>query len=130
MTPPNSPKHLAQASLSVPLIRQKLFASMDLQYVSSRITLAGQSTGAYVVPNFTLFSRNVLRGWEASASLYNAFNQKYADPAGNGLAAGRHRSGWPKLSNQSRIPIPMIAIRFAQPSWPERGWGRRLDGQV
>jgi outer membrane receptor protein involved in Fe transport len=86
MTLPNSPKHLAQASLSVPLIRQKLFASTDLQYVSSRITLAGQSSGAYLVPNFTLFSRNVLSGWEASASLYNAFNQKYADPAGNGLA--------------------------------------------
>jgi outer membrane receptor for ferrienterochelin and colicins len=85
MTPPNSPRHLAQASLSVPLVRQKLFASTDLQYVSSRITLAGQSSGAYVVPNFTLFSRNVSRGWEVSASLYNAFNQKYADPAGNGL---------------------------------------------
>ena len=85
MTLPNSPRHLAQASLSVPLIRQKLFASTDLQYVSSRITLAGQSTSAYLVPNFTLSSRNVLRGWEVSASLYNAFNQKYADPAGNGL---------------------------------------------
>ena len=82
----NSPKHLVQASLSVPLIRQKVFASMDLQYVSKRATLTGQYTGAYVVPNFTLFSRNVLRGWEVSASLYNAFNQKYADPAGNGLA--------------------------------------------
>jgi outer membrane receptor for ferrienterochelin and colicins len=86
MTLPNSPKHLAQTSVSVPLVRQKLFASTDLQYVSSRITLAGQSSGAYLVPNFTLFSRNVLRGWEVSASLYNAFNQKYADPAGNGLA--------------------------------------------
>ncbi len=85
MLPPNSPRHLVQASLSVPLIRQKLFASTDLQYVSNRITLAGQSSGAYLVPNFTLFSRNVLRGWEVSASLYNAFNQKYADPAGNGL---------------------------------------------
>jgi iron complex outermembrane receptor protein len=84
-TPTNSPKHLAQASLSVPLIRQKLFASTDLQYVSGRITLAGQSSGAYLVPNFTLSSRNVLRGWEVSASLYNAFNQKYSDPAGNGL---------------------------------------------
>jgi outer membrane receptor for ferrienterochelin and colicins len=82
----NSPKHLGQASLSVPLIKQKLFASMDLQYVSKRTTLGGQDSGAYTVPNFTLFSRNVLRKWEISANLYNAFNQKYADPAGNGLA--------------------------------------------
>jgi outer membrane receptor for ferrienterochelin and colicins len=81
----NSPKHLVQASLSVPLFEQKLFASMDLQYVSKRATLTGQYTGGYVVPNFTLFSRKILTGWELSASLYNAFNQKYADPGGNGL---------------------------------------------
>jgi outer membrane receptor for ferrienterochelin and colicins len=82
----NSPKHLVQASLGVPLIKQKLFASMDLQYVSKRVTLAGQYSAAYVVPNFTLFSRNILARWQISASLYNAFNQKFADPAGNGLA--------------------------------------------
>ncbi len=81
----NSPKHLVQASLIVPLIRQKFFASMDLQYVSKRATLTGQYAGAYVVPNVTLFSRNVLNRWEVSASLYNAFSYKYADPAGNGL---------------------------------------------
>ena len=83
----NSPKHIIQASLAVPLIKQKVFASVDLQYLSKRATLAGQSVGAYVVPNFTLFSRKVLKGWEISASVYNAFNQNYADPAGNGQAA-------------------------------------------
>jgi outer membrane receptor for ferrienterochelin and colicins len=82
----NSPKHLMQASLSVPLFKQRVFASMDLQYVSKRATLSGQYTAGYVVPNFTLFSRKVLKGWELSASLYNAFNQKYADPGGAGLA--------------------------------------------
>lgn len=81
----NSPKHLVQASLSVPLFQQKVIASMDLQYVSKRATLTGQYTSAYIVPNFTLFSRKVLRGWELSASLYNAFDEQYADPAGNGL---------------------------------------------
>jgi outer membrane receptor for ferrienterochelin and colicins len=81
----NSPKHLVQTSLSAPLLKQKLFASMDLQYVSKRATLAGQYTGAYVVPNFTLLSRNVFKRWDISASLYNAFNQKYSDPAGEGL---------------------------------------------
>ena len=82
----NAPKHLIQASLSVPVVPHKVFASMDLQYVSNRATLAGPSSGAYVVPNFTLFSRSVSSNWELSASLYNAFDQRYADPAGNGLA--------------------------------------------
>jgi outer membrane receptor for ferrienterochelin and colicins len=81
----NSPKHLIQASLSVPVVQHKVFASMDLQYVSPRATLAGSSSGAYIVPNFTLFSRSVSTGWELSASLYNAFNHRYADPVGNGL---------------------------------------------
>jgi iron complex outermembrane receptor protein len=84
--PTNSPKHLVQASLSLPIIKQKVFASMDLQYVSKRASLTGQYVGAYAVPNFTLFSRNVLKGWDVSASLYNAFNQKYGDPSGHGLA--------------------------------------------
>jgi outer membrane receptor for ferrienterochelin and colicins len=82
----NSPKHLFQASFSAPLIKQKAFASMDLQYVSQRATLTGQYSAAYVVPNVTLFSRNLLKRWEFSASLYNVFNHKYADPGGNGLA--------------------------------------------
>ena len=82
----NAPKHLVQASLSVPLIKQKVFASMDVQYVSTRATLAGQYSGAYALPNFTVFTRNVLNRLEVSASLYNAFGQQYADPAGNGLA--------------------------------------------
>jgi outer membrane receptor for ferrienterochelin and colicin len=82
----NAPKHLVQASLSVPVIKQNVFASMNLQYVSSRATLTGQYSGSYIVPKFTVFTRNILDRWEISASLYNTFNQKYADPAGNGLA--------------------------------------------
>jgi outer membrane receptor for ferrienterochelin and colicins len=82
----NSPKHLFQAGLSVPLIKQKVFASMDLQYLSRRTTATGQYSAAYVVPNVTLFSRNLRKGWELSASLYNVFDHKYSDPAGNGLA--------------------------------------------
>lgn len=79
----NSPKHLGHASLSVPLIRQKLFASMNLQYLSKRRTLGDNFAGAYAVPNITLFSRNVLKGWEISASLYNVFDKKYGDPGSN-----------------------------------------------
>jgi outer membrane receptor for ferrienterochelin and colicins len=82
----NSPKHIFQAALSVPLVKQKVFASTDIQYLSNRATLTGQYSGAYAISNITLFSRKVLKGWEASASLYNVFNKKYADPAGNGLA--------------------------------------------
>jgi iron complex outermembrane receptor protein len=77
----NSPRVLGQASLSVPLFKKKVFASTDLQYVSKRKTEAGDSAGAYVLPNFTVFSPKVLKGLEFSASMYNAFNNLYGDPA-------------------------------------------------
>jgi len=38
-----------------------------------------------VVPNFTLFRRSRSENWEFSASLYNAFDQRYSDQVGNGL---------------------------------------------
>jgi iron complex outermembrane receptor protein len=82
----NSPKHLIQASLSAPLMKRKVFASMDIQYLSNRETLAGHYSGAYTVTNVSLFNRKILKGWEVSAGLYNVFNEKYADPGGNGLA--------------------------------------------
>ena len=77
----NSPHVLGQANLSIPIFRKKLFASMDLQYVSRRLTLAGDYTGAYVVPDFTLYCPNALRRWEFSTSIYNAFDKRYGDPA-------------------------------------------------
>jgi len=76
----NSPHALGQANLSVPLFRKRLFASTNLEYVSKRKTLAGDFAGAYLVPNFTLFTRGALKGCEVSASLYNAFNNLYVDP--------------------------------------------------
>lgn len=76
----NSPHEVGQASVSVPLLNRRLFASANLNYVSRRRTLAGNYAGAYVVPNLTLFSPSLLRGWEISASLYNAFNRLYGDP--------------------------------------------------
>jgi len=75
----NSPRWLCQANLSVPLAHRKLFASVDLQYVSPRRTQAGGIAGSYVVPNFTLMSRRAR--WDLSASIYNAFNDRYGDPA-------------------------------------------------
>jgi iron complex outermembrane receptor protein len=77
----NSPNTLVQANLSVPLFHRKLYASTDIDYVSRRSTLQGNFAEAYAVPNFTLFS-NAFRHWEVSVSLYNAFNQRFGDPAG------------------------------------------------
>ena len=78
----NSPHELAQAHLSVPLFHRQAFASMNVQYVSKRMTLAGNYAGGYFLPNLTFFSQKALKGWEVSASFYNVFDERYGDPGG------------------------------------------------
>ena len=36
--------------------------------------------GDVVLTNLTLLNRNVFKGWEFSASVYNIMNQKFRDP--------------------------------------------------
>jgi len=78
----NSAEHLGKLNCVLPLVGRKLFAGMDLQYVSKRTTLAGGVARGYVVPNFTLFSQRVLKGFSVSATLYNAFDTEYGYPGG------------------------------------------------
>ena len=79
----NSPHLLSKAKLSVPLFRKKVFASGDVVYVSRRLTTAGNYAGAYFLPDFTLLSKS-FHGLQFSGSIYNAFNEKYSDPASIG----------------------------------------------
>jgi outer membrane receptor for ferrienterochelin and colicins len=76
----NSPHELAQVHLSVPLYHRQVFASMNVQYVGKRLTLAGNYAGAYLVPNLTFFSQKALKRWDLSASFYNVFDGQYGDP--------------------------------------------------
>lgn len=81
----NSPKHMAKFNLSAPLLQERIFASLETQYMSPRKTLANRWTEHMFVTNLTLFSRNLFshnlfRGLELSASIYNLFDQGYGDP--------------------------------------------------
>jgi len=99
---PNSPKHLAKLNASVPVVPGHLFGGLEFQYMSRRRTLAGDHTDAVALINLTLFSRNVLKGLELSASVYNIFDEKYADPAGSEHRMDQieqdGRSYWVKLT--------------------------------
>ncbi len=79
----NSPRHLAKANVSIPLIRQQLFISPEIQYSSPRITLNGSRTNDPILANLTIFCRDIgFKGVEASASIYNLFNVHAQDVAG------------------------------------------------
>jgi len=83
----DSPRHLFKLNLSVPVIKEKLFAGFDFQYVSARTTLRtlafpdGLEAARYSVVNFTLFSRNLVKGLEISARVYNLLDEQYGDPS-------------------------------------------------
>ena len=93
---PDSPNHMVKFNLSVPIVRDKVFAGLELQYVSNRrslhnstdvngqpITVQGADAGGYALVNLTLFSRNILKNLEFSASVYNLLDRHYGDPASN-----------------------------------------------
>lgn len=76
----NSPKHLGKASVVLPLWREKIFAGLEFQAMSSRTTVQENKLGGFTVANATLYSRDLLKNLEFSASLYNLFGTKYSDP--------------------------------------------------
>ena len=76
----NSPKHLTKLNLNFPLIKGKLFFGLEEQYTSNRKTLAGKEADDFFVTNLILFSQGLLKGLEASASVYNLLDRKYGDP--------------------------------------------------
>jgi iron complex outermembrane receptor protein len=78
----NSPEHLGKLNVSVPLYQDKVYAGFELQYSSAVDNIRRVSTDGYVLANFTLFSRELVKGWEASASVYNLFNEDYGYPGG------------------------------------------------
>lgn len=87
---PDSPEQLVKFNVSVPVYRQKIFASLEFQYTSSRNTLSTTSTGTTLVGadsggfgllNFTLFSQNLVKDLEFSASVYNLLDRRYNDPS-------------------------------------------------
>jgi len=86
----DSPQHLGKLNLSVPVYQEKIFADLEFQFVSSRTTthidatgtqLAGEDVPAYGIVNFTLFSQNLAKGLDISASVYNLLDRRYSDPS-------------------------------------------------
>jgi iron complex outermembrane receptor protein len=86
----DSPEHLAKLNLSAPLLKDKLFAGLEFLFVSRRTTThltpsgsaePGPDAAGYGFINLTLFSQNLIKGLDLSASVYNLLDKAYGDPA-------------------------------------------------
>ena len=74
----NSPKHLTKVLVSVPL-PSHVTTSLDLQFMSRRMTLSGHTVGAAAVANLTIrvpFGPRMT----IATTVRNLFNDAYADP--------------------------------------------------
>lgn len=76
----NSPRHLSKLNIIGPILKRRIFAGFQFQYASQRTTLNGTSLPSVYLSNFTLFSKKLAKGLDASFGAYNLFNQKYSDP--------------------------------------------------
>ncbi|MCI0538448.1 MAG: TonB-dependent receptor [Verrucomicrobiales bacterium] len=76
----NSPKHLAKLQLVAPVYPDKAFLGFELLARSGVLTARGNEVGSRIIGNLTLFSHNILKGLELSASIYNLWDSKYVDP--------------------------------------------------
>jgi len=101
----NSPRHLAKASVSIPLLKDKLFSSFEVLYTSRAGTLAGQYAPGHCLANLTIFSRNILSHTDASISLYNLFDTTYRYPG-----AGEHLQD--TIEQDGRTFRAKVTVRF------------------
>ena len=76
----NSPQHLVKGNLIIPLFTDKVFAGLETRYMSSRLTLSGNRAQNVFLTNVTLFTQQLLQGWEFSAQVNNLFDHRYGDP--------------------------------------------------
>jgi iron complex outermembrane receptor protein len=85
---------MVKFNLSVPVYKDKISAGAEFLFVSDRhslhnttdasgqpLTVQGISAGAYGLLNLTLYSQNLVKNLEFSASVYNIFDRHYQDPA-------------------------------------------------
>jgi outer membrane receptor for ferrienterochelin and colicins len=78
----NSPQHIAQLSLFVPCFRTKGGLGIEMRYMSSRKTTDDLPIGGFLLTNITLLHKKLLPNLDFSAGIYNLFDKRYADPAG------------------------------------------------
>ncbi|MCO5397914.1 TonB-dependent receptor plug domain-containing protein [Ralstonia soli] len=81
----NSPRHMMKLNLSAPVWRSDWRAGVEAQYISNRLTASGlpsEHVGGYWIANLTLLAARLAPNLEMSASVYNVFGRRYADPAG------------------------------------------------
>jgi outer membrane receptor for ferrienterochelin and colicins len=76
----NSPEHMGKLNVVAPLWTDKVSLGLELQALSERQTIDNNRVNGFIVCNLTLFSQELIRNLDCSISIYNLFDENYADP--------------------------------------------------
>jgi len=76
----NSPRHMVKMQLTAPGPLPRSIVAVDVQTLSRRGTLSGNTVAGYAVMGAT-FTAPIGKGLDFVGGLRNLFNQRYADPA-------------------------------------------------
>lgn len=77
----NSPRTLVKGQLTLPIPAGKSFATLETIYTGSRNNANQEKIAGATVVNLTLLNRELFKGMELSASIYNLFDARYGHPA-------------------------------------------------
>jgi outer membrane receptor for ferrienterochelin and colicins len=83
LTLSNAPKHLVKLNLVAPVPKSKLSVAWETQYVSGRTNWQNQNVPASSVSNLTVLGRNLVKGLDITAGMYNVFDKRNLDPSSN-----------------------------------------------
>jgi outer membrane receptor for ferrienterochelin and colicins len=76
----NSPEHMGKLNVVAPLWTDKVSLGFELQALGERQTIDNSRVNGFIVCNLTLFSQELIRNLDCSISIYNLFEEDYADP--------------------------------------------------
>lgn len=82
----DSPRHLAKLNLIAPVVKDTLFAGLEIQYNGRSRTLGGEQADDFLLTNLALTYISPSKRLEIAAGLYNLFDVDYSYPA-----FGEHR---------------------------------------
>ena len=85
----NSPRNLVKLNLTQPLLRKRMWVSLDAIYRSRVQSISGTTISPFAVVNATLLTRRLGKHMDLSASVYNLLDKTYFDAASNELLQSR-----------------------------------------
>ncbi len=82
----NLPRRMLKFRFSGPLVRNKLYAGLQTDYMSRRGTVSDSFAGSRWLADLVFSSQSLIPGFDFTFGIYNLLNERYGDPA-----SGEHR---------------------------------------